>query len=100
MEITNHHRGQADADELDTCRARGKVVGELRKQRSDAGVKHKQQDGIHSENERPKKHKKLVLVRKVMGSRARANKSQVPTSHGLISNSDDCVHSGGEEDSD
>ena len=59
-EITAH------ANKLETHHARGEVVGKLRKWRSDAGVKCKrQEDGIDSDNERPKKNKVHVSVRRL-----------------------------------
>ena len=40
---------------------------------------------MDSDNERKKKHKKLVSVRNFMGRMARAKKSQAPTRHEFLS---------------
>src|SRR5882672_374597 len=86
---------EAHAGELDACRARGKVVTRPRKCRSDAGVKRKrQEDGVNTENERPKKQKKDVSSRKVTGRKASAKRSQAPVSREVLSDSDNYGNSG------
>ena len=92
---------EAHASELDACCAGGEVVTRPRKRRSDAGVKRKrQEDGVNTENERPKKQKKDISSMKVTGRTARAKRSQAPVSHEVLSDSDEYGCSGGEVGSD
>jgi len=92
---------KAHADELDARRAGGEVVGKPRKRRSDAGVKRKRLEGAaDKENERPKKHKKVVPPRKATGKAAKGRKSQVATSREFISDSDESESSASEGEDD
>ena len=53
---------QAHADGIEARRANGKIIGKQRKQRSDAGVKHKRVDDSNDkENERPQLKKQKVV---------------------------------------
>src|SRR5882724_4819215 len=92
---------EAHASELDAHHAGGEVVTRPRKRRLDAGVKCKrQEDGVNTENERPKKQKKDISSMKVMGRMVRAKRSQAPVSHEVLSDSDDYGCSSGEAGSD
>ena len=88
---------QAHADEIEARRAKGKVVGKPRKQRSDAGVKCKRvDDNRDKENGRSKsKKQKGVVQRRKHGPSKKptanvlSKKSQAPTSREYITDSED-----------
>jgi hypothetical protein len=90
---------QAHADKMEVCRAKGEVIGKLRKWRSDVGVKRTQVDNNRDkENKRPKSKKQKQAVQQGKGGssskkptakKATSKKSQAPTSRAYITDSDD-----------